>query len=183
MSEKKVTKPIALAVGIQLAGAKFEGRAEEIFEGVAMFLAVGVLTWMIFWMRKQSHSIFVGNSSIARKGCHFVLEAVSILKPDFPDIKIIVAGPSPFPRSISDWKQYVGYPAYVRYLVKKLALEDQVEFLGFLRAKDMANTMCSAHVFVLPSCIENSPNTMGEAMIMGVPVVAAFVGGVPDKIL
>ncbi len=36
---------------------EFSGRAEEIFEGLAMFVAVGVLTWMIFWMRKQSIDI------------------------------------------------------------------------------------------------------------------------------
>lgn len=32
-------------------------RTEEIFEGVAMLTAVGVLTWMIFWMRKVSRFI------------------------------------------------------------------------------------------------------------------------------
>jgi high-affinity Fe2+/Pb2+ permease len=31
-------------------GISFEGRAEEIFEGVAMLFAAAVLTWMIFWM-------------------------------------------------------------------------------------------------------------------------------------
>ena len=39
-----------------LAG-EFTGRAEEIFEGSAMFLAAGVLTWMIFWMRQQAINI------------------------------------------------------------------------------------------------------------------------------
>ncbi len=38
-------------------GASFEGRAEEIFEGVTMILAAGVLTWMIFWMRRQAHTL------------------------------------------------------------------------------------------------------------------------------
>lgn len=33
---------------------ELEGRAEQIFEGAAMFSAVAVLTWMIFWMRKQA---------------------------------------------------------------------------------------------------------------------------------
>lgn len=37
-------------------GAEFEGRAEEIFEGVAMLLAAGLLTWMIFWMRQRASS-------------------------------------------------------------------------------------------------------------------------------
>jgi high-affinity iron transporter len=38
-------------------GIAFEGQAEEVFEGVAMLLAVGVLTWMIFWMRRQGRAI------------------------------------------------------------------------------------------------------------------------------
>ncbi|MBI4187028.1 MAG: FTR1 family protein [Chloroflexi bacterium] len=47
---------IAGAVIYLLAG-EFSGRAEEIFEGLAMFIATGVLTWMIFWMRKQAIDI------------------------------------------------------------------------------------------------------------------------------
>ena len=37
-----------------LAGG-FEGRAEQIFEGVAMFFAVIMLTYMILWMMNQKH--------------------------------------------------------------------------------------------------------------------------------
>jgi high-affinity iron transporter len=47
---------LALAVGLHIAGAAFEGRGENLFEGTAMLLAVGVLTWMIFWMRHQARS-------------------------------------------------------------------------------------------------------------------------------
>jgi high-affinity iron transporter len=43
--------------GIYLLAGELSGRAEEVFEGVAMFVAVGVLTWMIFWMRKQAVDI------------------------------------------------------------------------------------------------------------------------------
>ncbi|MEK7354553.1 MAG: iron uptake transporter permease EfeU, partial [Chloroflexota bacterium] len=47
---------IAGAIIYRVAG-EFSGRAEEIFEGSAMLLAVGVLTWMVFWMRKQAVNI------------------------------------------------------------------------------------------------------------------------------
>jgi high-affinity iron transporter len=55
----------ALAIAVSLvAGAviyfsagRLEGKAEEIFEGIAMWTAAGVLTWMIFWMRKQAMNI------------------------------------------------------------------------------------------------------------------------------
>lgn len=48
---------ILTALVLQSIGAGFEGRAEEIFEGVTMILAAGILTWMIFWMQRQSHAI------------------------------------------------------------------------------------------------------------------------------
>ena len=64
---KPVWLGVSLAVlGSLIAGAaifllagEFSGQAEEIFEGLAMFVAVGVLTWMIFWMRKQAVNIKV----------------------------------------------------------------------------------------------------------------------------
>ena len=35
-------------------GKSLEGQAEQIFEGLTMFVAAGILTWMIFWMSKQA---------------------------------------------------------------------------------------------------------------------------------
>ncbi|MBI2288727.1 MAG: FTR1 family protein [Chloroflexi bacterium] len=42
---------------IYFTAGELSGRGEEIFEGIAMFIATGVLTWMIFWMRKQAIDI------------------------------------------------------------------------------------------------------------------------------
>lgn len=46
---------VSLAVGtvIFVVGAEFEGKGEQLFEGLVSLTAVGVLTWMIFWMRRQ----------------------------------------------------------------------------------------------------------------------------------
>ncbi|HET8525404.1 MAG TPA: iron uptake transporter permease EfeU [Actinomycetota bacterium] len=46
-----------IGTAIFVAGAEFEGRSEEIFGGLATLIAVGVLTWMIFWMRRQGARI------------------------------------------------------------------------------------------------------------------------------
>ncbi len=50
---------VSVAAGLALngLGVAFEGRGEQIFEGVAMLLAAGVLTWMIFWMQRQGRQI------------------------------------------------------------------------------------------------------------------------------
>lgn len=45
---------ILAALALYGLGAEFEGRAEAIFEGSAMLLAAGLLTWMIFWMQLQA---------------------------------------------------------------------------------------------------------------------------------
>jgi high-affinity iron transporter len=49
----------SLVVGLILnyIGASLEGRAEEIFEGLAMILAAGFLTWTLLWMRSQSQAV------------------------------------------------------------------------------------------------------------------------------
>ena len=45
-----------LVVGAVLfsLGKGLEGRAEEIFEGIVMLLAAGVLSWMILWIKRQA---------------------------------------------------------------------------------------------------------------------------------
>jgi high-affinity iron transporter len=50
---------LSLIIGllINLVGASFEGRTEEIFEGITMILAAVILTWVILWMRKQAKVI------------------------------------------------------------------------------------------------------------------------------
>ena len=45
------------AIGMNQLGMKFEGRGEQIFEGFAMFLATGVLTWMILWMHNTAGNL------------------------------------------------------------------------------------------------------------------------------
>ncbi len=50
---------LGMVLGLQSLGAQLTGRAEKIFEGSTMFLAVAILTWMIFWMRYQARYIKV----------------------------------------------------------------------------------------------------------------------------
>ena len=52
-----VVVSIAIGLALNALGVTLEGRGEEIFEGVAMLLAAGVLTWMIFWMQRQGRHI------------------------------------------------------------------------------------------------------------------------------
>ncbi|SFV89952.1 Glycosyl transferase, group 1 family protein [hydrothermal vent metagenome] len=128
----------------------------------------------------ERHTIFVGNAAQPRKGAHIVMRAVAQLVDEYPDIQVFVAGEKPQRTSWREWKKVIGYPAYFRRLIEDLGIEQRVVFLGVLQAEEMAQKMCQAHVCVLSSIIENSPNTLGEAMIMGVPAISSYVGGAPD---
>ncbi len=48
---------VIVGAGIFVTAGEFTGRGEQLFEGTAMFTAAGVLTYMIFWMRRQSINI------------------------------------------------------------------------------------------------------------------------------
>lgn len=130
--------------------------------------------------RMQRHTLFVGNALTALKGAHYALHAVAQLKDEYPGLKLYIAGESVYPSSWKQWKKRVGYAAYLRHLIKKLGIAQHVVFTGVMQAEEMAARLSHVHVYLLCSTIENSPNTLGEAMIMGVPSVAAFVGGAPD---
>lgn len=54
-----VVMSLAVGAGIFLTAGELKGRAEKLFEGTAMFTAAGVLTYMIFWMRRQAINIRV----------------------------------------------------------------------------------------------------------------------------
>ena len=134
------------------------------------------------WMRgeREEHAVFVGNGASPRKGLHVALQAIALLKKDFPGIRLYVAGENPADLPLTSIKRHVGYPVYINYLIDKLGLRQHVCFTGVLDAGRMQHRMRTAHAYLMSSIIENSPNTLGEAMLMGVPTVSAYAGGVPS---
>jgi high-affinity iron transporter len=78
---------LAAALILYGFGASLSGNAEPIFEGTTLFLAAGVLTWMIFWMSRQSRTIKTEleagvRQAISRpgKGALFLLIFLSVAK-------------------------------------------------------------------------------------------------------
>ena len=127
------------------------------------------------------HSVFASSCSYPIKGFHYLLEAMAEVVRRYPDASIYVTGDS-F-NSTGSWKgrlRQMGYQRYLSRLSKKYHLEEKIHFLGSLNPQQMKKAFLDANVFVLPSTIENSPNSLGEAMLLGVPCVAAGVGGVAD---
>ena len=128
----------------------------------------------------EKNSIYVGNGYFALKGLHFVIQALPQLIREYPDIKLYVAGYKPYEAKDSRSFFKKGYASYLKKLIKDLDVEKHIEFTGPLTAQQVAEKLAHVNVYVLASAIENSPNTLGEAMIVGTPCIASYVGGVAD---
>lgn len=130
----------------------------------------------------QKHRIFASSCVYPVKGFHYLLEAFALILERYPDATLAVPGKD---FRNPDWKQRLretSYDRYLRRLVKEHHLEDRVEILGGLDAEKMIEQYLKANVFVMPSTVENSSNSLGESMLLGVPCVASDVGGVSDML-
>ncbi|CAA7603147.1 Glycosyl transferase, family 1 [Acididesulfobacillus acetoxydans] len=138
-------------------------------------------TWDI--NRCERYAIFVSQGSYPIKGLHFMLEAMPLILERFPDAKLYVGGQDVTrAETLRDKLKTSSYGKYIKELTKRYNLQHKVSFTGLLDEQQMCTRYLQAHVFVSPSSIENSPNSLGEAMALGVPCVVSHVGGVPDML-
>lgn len=56
--------------------------------------------------------------------------------------------------------------------------ENHVVFLGFTNPEKLVELLCETTLYVHTAYIENSPNSLCEAQLLGVPVVSTNVGGI-----
>lgn len=130
--------------------------------------------------RCKPHSIFCSQSTYPIKGIHYVLEALPEIIEAYPDTMLYISG-----ENLRNKPTYLLslYQKYLLRTIKKSHLENHVVFLGPLQETEMVKAYLDANVFVCPSSIENSPNSLGEAMLLGMPVVSSDVGGVKNMLV
>lgn len=130
----------------------------------------------------ERHSIYIGNGYYALKGLHFAVRAAALLCREYPDLKIYVAGVPPYYENDKRSFAKRGYGMYLKRLIEELGVQDHIIFTGALRAEEVAERLSRVNAYVLCSVAENSPNTLGEAMMVGTPCIASYVGGVSDMV-
>lgn len=127
----------------------------------------------------ERHSIFFSQSYYPIKGVHIFVEALAIIKEKYPDVTVKIVGKDIFNRqTLKDKFINRSYPQYLRKLIKKNGLQGCIRWLGQQSESEMIEQYCNANVFVSASTIENSSNSIGEAMLLGMPIVASDVGGI-----
>lgn len=127
--------------------------------------------------------IFLSQGDYPLKGFHYLLQSMKEILQKCPDAWIKAAGNSVL--GMNGIKNKIKIPAYGKYLrqlIKENGLEGKVRVLGKLSAEEMKAEYLSANVFVCPSAVENSPNSVAEAQLLGVPVAASRAGGIPDMV-
>lgn len=130
----------------------------------------------------QRHSIFVSQCNYPVKGFHYILEAMPEILKHYPDTHIYTTGIDLLNLSLKRKILISSYHLYLLELINKFDLREHISFLGVLPEQQMCEQYLKANVFVSASTIENSPNSVGEAMLLGCPVVSSDVGGVKNML-
>lgn len=129
----------------------------------------------------DKHSIFISQAGYPIKGLHQVLKAMPFILRLFPDTQIRVAGEDITKSSnLSEKFRISGYGKLIKKMIEEKKLDGKVTFTGYLNGEQMKQEYLRANVFICPSTIENSPNSLCEAQILGTPCIASYVGGVMD---
>ena len=127
----------------------------------------------------EKHSLFASQGDYPIKGLHVLLRTLPRIKEEYPDVKLYVAGNKITGEDSLKKRILVGsYGKYILKLIKDGDLEDCVVFLGSLNAEQMKERYLKSNAFISPSMMENSPNSVGEAMLLSMPVITSDVGGV-----
>lgn len=101
------------------------------------------------------------------KGIQFLIQAMPIVKNEFPEVQLEIIGDGPYRRHLES-------------MVKKLKLQDQVSFSGFVA--NIEKYLTKFDLYVQPSLSESFGLAIVQAMSVGLPVVASNAGGIPEVV-
>src|SRR5215469_186346 len=108
------------------------------------------------------------------KGLETILECKKILQTSLPgcNIKWKIAGLKS--------EEEIAYLTERKHREK--FINNDIHLMGPLQVDKLIDEMLKADLFVHPSHIDNSPNSVCEAMMLGMPVIATYAGGTPSLI-
>ena len=101
------------------------------------------------------------------KGHKYVIEAMSLIKKEKYDVKLIIVG---------DGSKRVE----LQELANRLKIGDRVTFVGYM--KNVKDIVEESDVVILPSIKEALAIALLEGMAAGKPCIASYVGGIPEVV-
>lgn len=107
------------------------------------------------------------------KGQHFVVEALSRVVSDFPNIRLFIVGDH-----VLD--EYRSFRAELEESIARYGLGEHVRFTGW--RTDALDIVSQMDLVIHPSLSEGFGRAVLEAMALGKPVIASAVGGLREAI-
>jgi len=104
------------------------------------------------------------------KGFDLAVKAFASLTDRFPNARLVIAGDGPLRSPLENQ-------------ATELGLERSVEFVGWVTPENVSELLNAATIVIMPSHREGLPSVALEAALMGRPVVATRVGGLPEIVV
>lgn len=129
--------------------------------------------------------LFLPQGNYPLKNLHTVIKALPAILAKYGSAELHIAGwppldKGPLLRPVID--RMFPYKRYCKRLAAQLGVAEHIHYTGPLDAAAMRQAYLEADVFLLPSSCENSPNSLGEAMLLGLPCVASAAGGISSML-
>ena len=129
--------------------------------------------------------LFLPQGNYPLKNLHTVIKALPAILAKYGSAELHIAGwppldKGPLLRPVID--RMFPYKRYCKRLAAQLGVARHIHYTGPLDAAAMRQAYLEADVFLLPSSCENSPNSLGEAMLLGLPCVASAAGGISSML-
>jgi glycosyltransferase involved in cell wall biosynthesis len=154
---------LVIAVSHAVANQVKNPKAIVVHSGVELDKSVGTLD------KQTRDSVVVGAACrlVDIKGIAYLIRAIALLSPNFPNLRLEVAGEGPQLENLQDE-------------ARSLGITERIRFLGWQR--DMSTLYKRWDIFAMPSLTEAFPMAALEAMAQSLPIVATRVGGLPELV-
>jgi glycogen synthase len=107
---------------------------------------------------------------VPAKGFDLAIDAMAFVATRFPNVRMTVAGGGPVQPDL-------------KRQVDRLRLAEKVEFLGWVEPEKVASVIDEATIVLMPSRREGLPIVAVQAAMMGRPIVATRVSGLPEVVV
>jgi phosphatidylinositol alpha-mannosyltransferase len=156
---EKVSARIAVSEAARTTLIKHVGGDAVVIPNGVDVSSFAKATSMFGWPGPNMSIVFLGRGDEPRKGLEILVNAYSQIRENFPQVRLLIAGP--------------GEPEHV---LKKLSKIDRssVTVLGMVAPEDKASVLASGTIYVAPNTGgESFGIVLLEAMASGTPVVAS----------
>ncbi len=112
---------------------------------------------------------------IEKKGIEYSIRAVAKIVKDYPNLEYSIIGEGYLKEDLQQ-------------LIDEFCVKDKIHLLGWKNQQEIIEILDNSHIAIAPSVTakngnQDAPvNTLKEAMLMGLPVIGTYHGGIPELV-